>query len=192
MSLIGNDLVWLGDARNRGRSTDGRLLHRVLSPAERALVARDPEPDRALWALWAAKEAGFKAWGRSRPGLVFRPSGWAVQPEGPAWDRGLLVGNGQVLTLAWSHGGDWVHAWVWDGTSAVLAAQGRWEGDESAGTRLWAVTVLRGEGWPEGGIDGRPPVYRWNAGSADLSLSHDGPYAALATLRLSPTTARHA
>ncbi|MFW5694380.1 MAG: 4'-phosphopantetheinyl transferase superfamily protein [Alkalispirochaeta sp.] len=86
--FLGNDLVhWSGTAAREKESLSRRtrrFVARVLHEGEHALLERlgtirsrmvtTPLPrGRALWALWAAKEATFKAAVKAWPGLVFSP-----------------------------------------------------------------------------------------------------------------------
>jgi phosphopantetheinyl transferase (holo-ACP synthase) len=59
-AALGIDVVDLDDPRSVGRAREARLLARILTPAEAGFVRDAPEPDLALWALWAGKEAAFK------------------------------------------------------------------------------------------------------------------------------------
>jgi phosphopantetheinyl transferase len=57
---VGIDLVDLGDPGVVARGPSERFMDRVFAPAERAwLDGREDDP-RALWSLWAAKEAVYK------------------------------------------------------------------------------------------------------------------------------------
>jgi phosphopantetheine--protein transferase-like protein len=57
---IGNDVVDLTRAEARGKAQDERFLKRVFTEREIALIRASNDPDRALWVLWAGKEAAFK------------------------------------------------------------------------------------------------------------------------------------
>ncbi|MBI4538517.1 MAG: 4'-phosphopantetheinyl transferase superfamily protein [Gemmatimonadetes bacterium] len=60
---VGNDIVDLDHPRCRNAAREERFLDRVLGMAERDAVRASPDPHRALWLHWAAKEAAFKvAW----------------------------------------------------------------------------------------------------------------------------------
>ncbi len=61
MPGVGNDVVDLKEPDNRGKSRDARFLARVFTADERGVIARAAAPDTLLWALWAAKEAAYKA-----------------------------------------------------------------------------------------------------------------------------------
>ena len=61
MPGVGNDVVDLKESDNRGKSGDDRFLGRVFTVEERELIAQAAAPDTLLWALWAAKEAAYKA-----------------------------------------------------------------------------------------------------------------------------------
>lgn len=68
MPGVGNDVVDLKEPDNQAKSGDDRFLGRVFTVEERGLIARAAAPDTLLWALWAAKEAAYKAVSRGDPG----------------------------------------------------------------------------------------------------------------------------
>lgn len=78
--LTGNDLVDLRAPEVRGKSRDGRFIARVFTPGEAALIAASPLPDRALWMLWAGKEAAFKIARKLRPSTYFAHAAYEVVP----------------------------------------------------------------------------------------------------------------
>ncbi|MDA8126520.1 MAG: 4'-phosphopantetheinyl transferase superfamily protein [Deltaproteobacteria bacterium] len=78
MPLLGNDIVDLEMAENRGKCTDSRFLGRVFTAPERALIARAAAPDALLWALWAVKEAAYKAVSRADPAVDSIPRRYPV------------------------------------------------------------------------------------------------------------------
>lgn len=51
----------LGERHTRTKSRDARFLARVFTPHERAAIEKSADPDTILWALWAGKEASYKA-----------------------------------------------------------------------------------------------------------------------------------
>ncbi len=51
----------LTDPANIGKSEDARFIERVFTPAEKGLIFTSADPDKALWSVWAGKEAAFKA-----------------------------------------------------------------------------------------------------------------------------------
>jgi len=136
-----------------------------------------------LWSLWAAKEAVFKALSRDIPTLVFSPMAFEVDP---AVASGIaVVGWGEArLPVFWRQGPDWVHAWVADEPDLVIVQVEKkvGPGSDSDAVRLLAQTGLLAEGYPLGAIEGLPPVYQTNGGRFPVSLSHDGPYLAVAFL----------
>ncbi len=177
---VGNDLVWLEDPQNKGRYADLLLVRRVLTPKERLLVQVSADPDRMLWSLWAAKEAAFKVFCRDVSGTVFSPSRFEVDPGRPGTPASVAFG-GRALGVAWLQGPDWVHALAAADPASCFAVVEPWEGgDESRAVRDLALRVLREAGFAPGTITGRPPVYRTADGDIPVSLSHDGPYAAVA------------
>lgn len=73
MPPVGNDVVDLKDPDNQGKSGDDRFLGRVFTEKERDRITRAACPDRLLWALWAAKEAAYKAVSRGDPTVSSLP-----------------------------------------------------------------------------------------------------------------------
>ena len=145
------------------------------------MVQVTPEPDRMLWSLWAAKEAAYKAWVRLDPTLVFSPSSFEVILDPVSAGATLRrPGHPEALVVRWSQGPDWVHAVAASGNLRVSAVVRPLSGNESAAVRSLALQALTEAGYPAGTIDGRPPVYRWEGDETPLSLSHDGPYGAVA------------
>ena len=63
---LGNDIVDLTDPRHMGKSGEERFLQRVFSEEEREDIRSSRNPDRALWARWAGKEAAFKTISKSQ------------------------------------------------------------------------------------------------------------------------------
>ncbi len=57
---VGNDVVDLDQARCAGKAEDTRFVERVFTAFERDCIMGAPDPDRALWRRWAAKEAAYK------------------------------------------------------------------------------------------------------------------------------------
>ena len=82
MPPVGNDVVDLKETGNRGKSRDERFLDRVFTPEERSLLAGAACPDALLWALWAAKEAAYKAVSRDDPGVCSIPRRYCVAFDG--------------------------------------------------------------------------------------------------------------
>jgi phosphopantetheinyl transferase (holo-ACP synthase) len=133
-----------------------------------------------LWSLWAAKEAAFKAWVRSSPALVFRPSSFEVVLNPVSGGATVQrAGSSETLKVTWSQGPDWAHATAAATITAPILAVRRLSGDESLAVRALAVQALAEAGYPGGRVEGRPPVYRWAEGEIPVSLSHDGPYGAV-------------
>jgi phosphopantetheinyl transferase (holo-ACP synthase) len=153
----------------------------VLTAKERLLVQVSHDPDRMLWSLWAAKEAAFKALSRQNSAMVFSPVRLEVDPN-PGGPTALVAFEGRTLSVIWTQGPGWVHAVVSSDQSLVKAEVERrvLPGDESEDVRRLAVQALRRAGYPAGSIEGSPPVYRWSTDQVLVSLSHDGPYAAVA------------
>jgi hypothetical protein len=78
LSPLGNDVVDLEASENRGKSGDRRFLDRVFSAREQRLIGTAELPDVLLWALWAAKEAAYKAVSRNDPTVCSIPRRYPV------------------------------------------------------------------------------------------------------------------
>ncbi|MDA3949206.1 MAG: 4'-phosphopantetheinyl transferase superfamily protein [Spirochaeta sp.] len=143
--FLGNDLVHWSGAAAREKETlshrTARFIDRVLHEREHPILDRPatlqppftrPLPRvRALWALWAAKEAAFKAAVKAIPGLAFSPRSFRIEllpspsVHTSAWplahrsDTDIVVrplGYGiahvrdQVYEILWEYHAEFVHA----------------------------------------------------------------------------------
>ncbi|MFC1662083.1 4'-phosphopantetheinyl transferase superfamily protein [Gemmatimonadota bacterium] len=86
---LGNDIVDLKDPRCVGKASEDRFLQRVFSPRERDAIRRSPDPELALWLLWAGKEATFKTVTKARGAPpVFRHDAFPISFPDPARPSG--------------------------------------------------------------------------------------------------------
>ena len=201
MPPVGNDIVDLAAPGNLGKSGDGRFCGRVFTAEERALIARAVRPDALLWALWAAKEAACKAVSRGDPAVCSIPRQYRVvlEPGNAAGTAARLAGkvitpSGElVLRIALET--DWVHALA-AGSEAVLDRLCRrvecldGASDPSAFVREALLReIARHLDCPAGDLSvvkdpdgpGVPRVlFRGRLLAAEVSLSHDGRFAACA------------
>ncbi|MGD9583437.1 MAG: 4'-phosphopantetheinyl transferase superfamily protein [Lysobacterales bacterium] len=172
-TTIGNDLIDLGAAHNRGRADQAKFLARILTAAEQAQMAAQHAGDLGFARLWSAKEAAYKAAKKHQPALVFAPRRWQVAID--ALDDPATELDGQVridpdtrVNVHWRLGPGWLHciavlgpapgelaqavaACAEPAPEAVFSARER-EGfsrGESAGVRTLAKRLLR-----QHGIDG--------------------------------------
>jgi len=208
---VGNDVVDLDDPANRGKSGDVRFLARVFTAAERELIARSAAPDSLLWALWAAKEAAYKAVSGGNLPVCSIPRRYPVRlDDEPAGADFAAVGGdeltGQVGTpcgavaLRITVTGDYVHAVAAKPNAAIAGIIRRVDrmdevgdpGDASAFVRQrLAAEISRHLGCPLDDLtvrmdpsgSGAPYVFlRDRPLAAEVSLSHDGRFAAFALL----------
>jgi len=84
----GNDIVDLNVPGTINRGKDERFLAKVLTCAENEVLKKCSDPDRFLWAFWAAKETAFKAVSKTVSGISSSPKRYPV-----AWDRIKEIGN---------------------------------------------------------------------------------------------------
>jgi phosphopantetheinyl transferase (holo-ACP synthase) len=95
---VGNDVVDLSDPGNVGKSRDRRFCRRVFNDDELALIAASLQPDTTLWAIWAAKEAAYKAVSRGDPSVCSIPKKYPVILETSTHQRISTSLNGVVKT----------------------------------------------------------------------------------------------
>jgi len=194
LTLVGNDVVDLRDQAIAAHHQRARFVARVCTPDEVARVEASDDPHRTLWSLFAAKEAGFKVVAKLTPGIAFSPRRFVVDA------RLSSVTHDEVrLWLRVMDGEDWVHAIAGQGTpEPVWAVERRPEEvTESAAVRQLAARVAADHlGMDREGLvveraeddrfrDGLGPPHVLHDGvglDLDLSLSHDGPWVAVALL----------
>jgi phosphopantetheinyl transferase (holo-ACP synthase) len=102
--MVGIDVVhmsWAGNRRGAPAYQHRNYLRRISTAAEREWVLGALRPDAALWQLWAAKEAAYKALAPD-DAPVFRPSAIAVQwrANGPAYSGEARWGAARARVVA--------------------------------------------------------------------------------------------
>jgi phosphopantetheinyl transferase (holo-ACP synthase) len=198
--LLGTDVVDLADPEAAEGALHPRFDERAFTAAERARLAGSPERARLRWALWAAKEAAWKAARAAGGDAPFRPASieTALAPrtggfEGTAalagagfrvrveagWDALLAVARAAELdeprvfaTLARLRS-DEPEAQSAGARALGLALAGR-----ALGASPERLALVRRGRRPELRLDGAPA-------GAVVSLSHHGRFAA-AVLALLP------
>jgi phosphopantetheinyl transferase (holo-ACP synthase) len=188
LPAVGNDVVDLTDPGIARHHQNLRFVSRVCSADEQAQVvmARD------LWTLFAAKEAAYKALVKlgGSPGFGHRAIRVAPALDHVSWEEWRLE-------LAITGDADHVHAVAWTEGPRPLVRVVRTDQEEGEATRRIACELVAGaigcapedlaivrEPAP-GAWDGYGPpriVRRGAPVEADVSLSHDGPFAAAAAV----------
>lgn len=97
MPFVGNDIVNLNDPNARKKSANIRFLNRVFTPNERKLIDRASVPDSAVWSIWAAKEAAYKAVSQKGAAVSSSPLRYEVDPH-PGGDASAPCCEGTVVT----------------------------------------------------------------------------------------------
>jgi phosphopantetheine--protein transferase-like protein len=199
---VGNDIVDLAAPGNLGKSGDVRFLDRVFTAAEQAFITGSARSDTLLWALWAAKEAAYKALSRGDPTVCSIPRQYRVVPDkgNAARTAALLTGKvitpgGGELALRVALTADWVHALAAGSETALDRLCRRVEDLDGAGDppafvrKVLLREIARFLGYAacdlsvikEPGGPGVPRVlFRGRVLAAEVSLSHDGRFAAFA------------
>ena len=203
-STIGNDLVYLADPEISGHHLRPRFVERVCAPAERSRLEGSDEPLVLLWSLWAAKESAYKAASKVHPGLVFAPRLYEIDAG-----MGLVRYRDSAMPLRLSTEPLWVHAVAVFGErdpGRALAGvapipPGMHQSDAARDLACRGVADHLGlpverlavERPPEPGArDGLAPprlLLDGQPSGIDVSLSHDGPFAAFAALPQDPPPA---
>jgi phosphopantetheinyl transferase (holo-ACP synthase) len=163
--MLGFDLVDLEAAENQGKHVSARWMRLAFSNREQGQIALASDPHAHLWALWAFKEAAFKALrsaGRPAP-IDFRRM--EVSGAGGAWSMGI---DGRPAGLRFAlhrcpHG-------RWLAAICLLrpADAAGWEVWPAAGDRAACRDALR---------------QRLPAGAVSDSRSYDGKWAGIAWIR---------
>ena len=204
MPPVGNDVVDLAAPGNLGKSGDCRFLGRVFTAEERALIAGAARPDTLLWAFWTAKEAAYKAISRGDPTVCSIPRQYRVVLEtGNAAGTAVRLA-GKVITprgelvLRVALEADWVHALAAGSEAALDRICRRVERLKGTRGNVNPSAFVRGEllreiarrlCCPAGDLSvvkdpdgpGVPRVlFREDLLAAEVSLSHDGRFAAFA------------
>lgn len=78
MLCAGNDIVDCSSPAAQGKARNARFVGKVLTGDEQARLAVAQEPDRLLWAFWAAKEAAYKAASKMVPAISAAPRRYGV------------------------------------------------------------------------------------------------------------------
>lgn len=201
MPSVGNDVVDLAAPGNLGKSGDARFCGRVFTAEERALITGAACPDALLWAIWAAKEAAYKAVSRGDPAVCSIPQRYRVVLETEDAARKAARFAGKVITprgelALWIDATEErVHAVAAGSEAALDRLFRRVEGLDAAGDPSAFVRggllreIARFLGCAAGDLSvvkdpggpGAPGVlFRGRLLATELSLSHDGRFAAFA------------
>ena len=75
---LGNDIVDFNEPETHKKFLNQRFLDRVYSALEQQTILAAENPDAVLWALWAIKEAAYKAYSKCVKNLRFSPQIFAL------------------------------------------------------------------------------------------------------------------
>jgi phosphopantetheine--protein transferase-like protein len=189
VSLVGNDVVDLGDSEISTSHLRERFVARVLSLRERESFERAPDAKVCLWAHFAAKEAAYKVLVKSPGAALLAHRQFEV-----AEDFSSVRHRETTLRLEVECGGAFVHAVAWAGPErprwgvatvaagddSSLAVRGLLLTELGGGAGLAVVRTPIPGSWdgfgPPRVMDGNVPL------EVDVSLSHDGRFVAWAVV----------
>ncbi len=207
MACIGNDVVAWKDQSNAKKSGDFRYLTKILTAAEINAVHDAKKPDLLLWSLWASKETAYKVMRKTRAQTPFLPRRWPVDLHKQSKKFGagaVTIPDGNRVFIRINYGADYIHCIGADDFSALdrivcgiappLPAGGQNAGLSSWGRKslLCRLAGIHRLDLPDleirriknGSELGSPCLYYKNVKIPfDISLSHDGNFAAYAFLR---------
>lgn len=109
LPVVGNDVVDLDQPRCAGKAQDTRFVERVFTAFERECIVEAPDPDRALWRRWAAKESAYKVVTKlldSPP--VFAHAAFVVDID-PDGSRGTVAYREFTVPFTLHEGSDHLH-----------------------------------------------------------------------------------
>lgn len=183
---VGNDVVDLGDPQIAEHHVRARFVERVCTRDEASRAWGDK---RALWSLFAAKEAAYKVLVKLGLPVGFSHREIVVAPD---W---RVVTYGDVrLDLRVDADDERVHAVASLDATPTSAVRRTMDQDLSRAARALLVEVLGGDveivrDPVAGAWDGYGPP-RAVSVDADVSLSHDGRFVACASSRIASSTLR--
>lgn len=190
------------------KSADFRFVRRVLCPDEQRMLAFSENPDRLLWAFWAAKEAAYKAASKLYPGITSAPrrypadldfsdkaaaNGHVYTPVGPVGVKihfsedhvhciGIIKGPRDPDDVIWGVGeippGDGMEGSPAERESRLTRKLAEVRIARILGCRPDEISIIRQQGPRHLG----PPTVRFRnrPQKIDISLSQDGRFAAYA------------
>lgn len=188
-----------------GKSGDERFVNRVFTRTEKNIISSSPNPDGILWTLWAAKEAAYKSAVKSCRNISSTPVLYEVDFHADGRE-GLLTGRVKtpagIVNVSLFPGSGYVHClggvFSHGDLDSVLWTVGEMDidrakepGYESSFVRKLAVDYLSSIiGVDASSIDivscGESSIPRLHingrCNGIDVSLSHDGRFAAAAFL----------
>ena len=181
-------------------------LKKILTPAEIELVRAAENSDLTLWSLWACKETAYKVARKSDAGAAFLPRQWSVVHAGSAWGKGKVIipGKDPVFVQCFASG-SYVHCIgsdnIHDLDKIIWHVDPVPENGKNADPSLFVREQLLRQladtyslnfahleirRLKKGGDLQPPCVYLTNEKAPfDISLSHDGRFAAYAFLKQS-------
>ncbi len=208
MPYVGNDLVDLNCPENRKKGRDSRYQEKILTGPEIDSVRSASDADAALWVFWACKEAADKVLCKQTPGAAFVPRRWFVEhPEalatlspGESAVSRIRISDQHSLCVNLLRFSDHIHCVAVDAPEGLSRARYEVAPIPTAGTdpsvfiRRRLIARLAAE-WnlaqadfaivrePKSGELGPPRLFCDGVWSGlDISLSHDGLFAAYAYL----------
>jgi phosphopantetheinyl transferase (holo-ACP synthase) len=212
LNHVGNDVVDLKTPEARNKSLDVRFIQKTLNHDEQRVVFLSENPDSILWAIWAAKETAYKAVSKSIPDITSAPRYYPValvcgNREAEAF--GAVYTPGGVVPVKIFFHSDYVHCIGGTGCSRnleeILFGLGEIGSDEEhfsyslaeqeslAARKLIKNRIASCLGRNPDDIhvvyendhrdQGPPKVsFKGQKDPIDISLSHDGRFAAYAFL----------
>jgi phosphopantetheinyl transferase (holo-ACP synthase) len=209
---LGNDVVATNLSRSIDKHLDTRFLNKVFTNTEQNIINAATNPNIILWAMWAGKEAAFKALKKIYPNLIFSPKKFQIDiyPDVDVRDEitciGTITHGKHILAGKWEFNPNkhFVHcvagfastkqnltvAYTMSLTNYhVFAINPNNHVEESAQTRSGAIKYLISRG-----LNTKIKIVRESSSppqlfinnqllkNIDLSLSHDQVYAAVAVV----------
>jgi phosphopantetheinyl transferase (holo-ACP synthase) len=186
--MLGNDVVDLADPEAREVALHPRFDARVFAAGERILLERAAERGTLRWALWAAKEAAYKAARQLDPALRFHPRAFVVEGS-------RVLHAERCFRVRVERTGDALHAVAeaaGRAAGAALARACRVPSEASPGAAARALARRAAAAWLGAPLDEleivsceRVPrlLLRGAPCGLALSLSHHGRFAACALAR---------
>lgn len=209
---LGNDIVNVSTKQSQLKYLDQRFLHRVFNEQESNIILQKNNTffnqSTALWAIWAAKEAAFKACKKQNIDLIFSHRKFKINLPviNSEYTNSLIIGTanyeGTIIALTWQIYQHTVHCIAvlldnnaiftnWEQINYnIFTVDSSHHLIESFQTKYYAKQFLRSKG-----LDPQLEIIRQNGPpmlfvgkiplpEIEISLSHDHGWGAVAFINL--------
>lgn len=192
---IGNDIVDF--AKRENKHEDRRFRERIFTKKENQTIDEAEDKLAILWAIWASKEAAFKAYQRQHLDCIFSPSAFEIDLDNTIarYHHAIIY-----LDIQWINETTCQALAIYGGgkdklSNITITTEKTSTHNDSLAVRQLAISSLDMDKaisikrplfeMPDGRLKKAPPSFYLNETPLPipLSLSHDGDYISMAFLK---------